>query len=227
MIEEWDDLKFWQTGEWQVIQERLDDLKKAKKVICPKRESMFLALDKTPFKECTVAILGQDPYPDPKFATGLAFSIPEQFQKKDFPITLKEIYSELSNDLRLDDMKSLYHISTGCLDRWAEQGVLLWNVIPTCTATKSKSHDWPEYKLLTQEIIEELSRKPVVFAFLGGMAREFVKYVDQDESFVIEASHPSPRGSRFSDTPFKGCRLFSKINDRLAALGLGKIDWRL
>src|SRR3990167_9104952 len=93
----WEDLNFWRSGEWQVIEERLDTLDKDRIIYTPKREDMFNALDATPFEKVKVVILGQDPYPDPKLATGLAFSIPKNVKK--FPPTLENIFHEYYNDL--------------------------------------------------------------------------------------------------------------------------------
>src|SRR5690348_8464737 len=99
MISHWDELTYWNTGEWDVVQERLDDLEKAHVSYNPKREDLFRALDLTPFETVRVCILGQDPYPTSKHATGLAFSIPKTI--KPYPATLHSIFQEYSSDLSL------------------------------------------------------------------------------------------------------------------------------
>jgi uracil-DNA glycosylase len=225
MIETWEDLNYWSTGEWQVVQERLDDLEKAHVSYNPKREDLFRALDLTPFKEVRVCFLGQDPYPNRGDATGLAFSIPLRNNKPDavkFPATLYSIFQEYSRDL------SLPTPTGGDLSSWAKQGVLLWNVIPSCKAGSPLSHWWPEWFLLTQEILTNLSEKGgVIFVFFGAKAREFAKYVDADKNSVIHTSHPSPRGSLNSKSPFVGSRIFSTVNGALCQRGLYPINWRL
>lgn len=218
MLQKWDDLSFWSSGEWDVVQEHLDDLSKEGVQYCPKREDLFAALDATPFDKVKVVILGQDPYPDPKYATGLAFSIPKK--EKDFPPTLKTIFKELESDL---DCASP---AAGDLSLWAEQGVLLWNVIPSCTVGHSLSHDWPEWDCLTAEILGALGTKDVVYAALGSRARDAAKYINPWDN-VIFTSHPSPRGNLKSNNPFSGSKLFSKINSHLKELGKDTIEWRL
>ncbi len=220
MITTWDEMEFWDTGEWQVMEERLDDLDKAKVVYNPERDKLFAALDASPFLQTRVAILGQDPYPNHKDATGIAFSVPP---KRKLPPTLVSIFNEYHDDLGLPVPTS------GSLTSWTEQGVLLWNVIPTCEANKSLSHEgWFEWRYLTDEIIKVLCERNVkpVLVFLGGRARSFVKEVPQGIK-VIETSHPSPRGSLNSKVPFTGSRIFSRINDALCELDQEPINWRL
>jgi uracil-DNA glycosylase len=223
----WDDLSYWQSGEWQVVQERLDDIEKEGFLFNPKRELMFAALEATPFDKVKVVIYGQDPYPDRNFASGLAFSIPNGSCPKGLalPPTLDSIFLEYVSDLHHP-----YPIRTELLG-WAGQGVLLWNAIPSCEWRKSMSHDWPEWALLTQEITQRLSddRSNIVFAFLGGVARRYVKYVKEDlGNTVLEFSHPIPRASLRSTQPFRGSRLFSRINAALVQKhGTDPIDWKL
>src|SRR5258705_6619195 len=98
MIYPWK-LNFWQTGEWQVCNERLKDLEKAGIQFNPKRDLLFDALRRTPIGEVRVAIIGQDPYPQAKYCTGRAFAIPTHFRRADFPPTLNTIFREYCSDL--------------------------------------------------------------------------------------------------------------------------------
>lgn len=211
MIEDWDDLKFWDSKAWEDIQPKLVDCN-------PSKENLFRALDLTPFDKVKCLIVGQDPYPDPQYATGVAFSIPKDV--RGYPPTLTSIIREYCTDLHYN------RPAHGCLEHWCKEGVLLWNAYPSCKKWKSLSHYWEEWASLTREIIQELSlRKDVVFVFTGAKAREFVEYA---EGFVIQTSHPSPRGSINSKSPFFGSRIFTKVNDILVQeLGVDPIDWYL
>lgn len=214
----WPFLKYWNSGECQVIEERLRDLTLKKIAWCPGKTNLFRSLSLCPFDSVRCVLVGQDPYPDPKFATGVAFSIPPT--EKTIPPTLAMMVKELQTDL------PSFTIENGDLTPWCAQGVLLWNVIPSCTGWISKSHHWPEYEYLTKEIFELLSPKGVVFAFLGSTAREYEKYV-QVPSVSLHTSHPSPRGHIHAQSPFLGSRLFSTININLVKLGKEPIEWRL
>jgi uracil-DNA glycosylase len=214
VIKTWEELKWWTSGECQVIEERLNDLDKAGIVYCPARESLCRSLELTPLEETKVCIIGQDPYPEAKFATGIAFSIPSGYRK--FPPTLNLIYQELLNDLKISR-------KSGSLEDWCKQSILLWNAIPSCLVGKSLSHDWDEYSYLTREIVQTLAEKGIVFAFLGSVARRYAPLVGEG-NVVIETGHPSPRGN-MSRTPFTGSRIFSRINAGLVELGYETIHW--
>ncbi len=221
MIYPWK-LKYWTTGEWQVVNERLHDMEKSHEVYNPSRRNLFKALQTLKPEDCKVAIIGQDPYPQPRFATGYAFSIPDGVEEADYPPTLNTIFKEYKSDLH-------YELpSSGNLERWRDRGVLLWNAIPSCQANRSLSHDWDEWSYLTREVITKLSDMGgVVFAFLGSVARRYIEDVDLSKNSIVVTSHPSPRGSINSRNPFLGSRIFTTINDKIADLGGQPIDWRL
>lgn len=224
-IKGWD-LDYFNSGEWQVIDERLGALEKTNRSIGldgfnPGRQSLFKALQLIPESEVKIAIIGQDPYPASAFATGVAFSIPKSISPSGFPPTLQTLLKEYSSDLGYDIP------SSGDLSEWSSRGVLLWNAIPSCLPGKSLSHDWTEYSYLTGEIVRRLSARGIVFAFLGQVARRYVDLVDLRNNEVLVTSHPSPRGSIKSKSPFVGSRIFSTINDKLVNNGQAKIDWKL
>lgn len=214
-------LNYFKSGEWQVCDERLRDLDAAGTEWSPGRYHLFLNLKRVSVSDCRVCIVGQDPYPRRRYATGHAFSIPAEFGPADYPPTLRELFGEYRRDLG-------YPIPpNGNLQRWVDEGVLLWNAIPSCTNGASLSHDWDEYVPLNREVLGRLSDKGIVFAFLGGVAKRYVEVVNPLNNRIITTSHPSPRGSRNSRVPFNGSRLFSTINDKLNELGLDPIEWRL
>lgn len=217
-METWEDLKFWDSSRWTVIQDRLTGLDRIGKLYCPQRQNLFKALDVVEFKNVRVAIVGQDPYPNRHHATGVAFAVPSDVDP--LPPTLSNILKEYLTDLGHPIPRN------PDLLKWCEQGVLLWNAIPSCSINIPLSHGWLEWTFLTSEIITELSKRGVVFAFLGATAREYKKFVSPNSKY-IETSHPSPRGSLNSKTPFIGSRLFSTINDRLCQLKKEPVDWRL
>lgn len=219
MIYPWK-LPYWQSGEWQVCNERLSDLTKAHIGWNPGRGNLFRPLRTLSPEAVRVCIIAQDPYPQPGYCTGSAFSIPSTFDRTEYPPTLRTIFDEYSADLGHPVPNA------GDLSRWEVQGVLLWNAVPTCRSGVSLSHDWPEWLELTKQIIERLNQRGVVFAFLGAVAKRYLEYVDLTNSEVITTSHPSPRGN-MSSKPFSGSRLFSTINDKLNSQGLPVIDWKL
>ncbi len=234
-IDTWEDLDFWRSKEWEDVQTRLDRLDMERTFYCPGRSNLFASLDLTPFEQVKVAIIGQDPYPNPQYSTGLAFSTPKDcINRKEYPFppTLVNIFKELHNDLHYEyfdkeGKKSIFPKS-GNLEPWVEQGVLLWNAIPTCLQFLSLSHlHWQEWRSLTIEVITRLNRKGICFVLCGGIARELTEFVNEDYSDLIEVSHPSPRGFCSGEHPFSGSRVFSRVNAFLAKDKLDPIDWKL
>lgn len=223
-------LNWWKSGEYQVIQERLRDLDKLKIRWNPDRKIIFEALKLTKPEDVRVVIIGQDPYPQSKYCTGVAFSIPENCDM--YPATLVNIFDEYTADLGYPEPQS------GSLLPWVEQGVLLWNVYPTCSEKASLSHHWEEYKYLTWEILDKLSEQLCVIVTLGGQARSILREKDYETFEVLSYSHPAPLGARKGKDHFsaiwkdgekvsEGCRMFSTINGKLRELNLDTIKWRL
>jgi uracil-DNA glycosylase len=215
----WYQMKFWESGEWQKIQEDLDALDTKKILYCPGYDRLFAALDATSFGEVKVAIIGQDPYPNIEHATGIAFDVPSS--AKTVPATLGNIFTEYCADLHYP-----YPTSTSLVP-WTKQGVLLWNAIPTCLVNNPGSHHgWTEWTWLTKEIVEVLDTKGVVLVFMGGIARSYVQYVKNTK--YLEYTHPSPRGQmKKGGYRFLGSRMFTTINDKLNELKLGSVYWKL
>ena len=65
--------------------------------VLPEREWVFAALEATPPDTVQAVILGQDPYPNRKHATGLAFSVPADLEGP-LPPSLRRIRAELQSD---------------------------------------------------------------------------------------------------------------------------------
>ena len=236
-------LDYWQSKEFLDVQDKLDRLEEDCIPYNPPRSDLFRALELTRLDSVNVAIIGQDPYPDPRYATGVAFSSQRGLKAEEFtipspiravssiPSSLHTIYREYNRDL------SLPFPSHGCLEGWCDQGVLLWNATPTIEIKRSgyvwESYThrfWPEWPPLTQEIIERLSAKGCgVFAFLGSKAREYSKYVDTGDGYntTLFYTHPSPLAQANTNRPFVGSRFFTTINNTLLHYCKEPIDWRL
>lgn len=213
----WSELKYWSSPEWKTVEERLDALDAAKLPYNPGRRDLFSALDAVPLHKVTAVILGQDPYPDQRYATGIAFAVPDHILPAESPASLRTVFREYCADLH-------YSFPETCgLTPWIKQGVLLWNVYPSCVTGQPGSHHWDEWYTLTREIVETLdARGNIVFTLLGQHARSLSRYIVGSK--VIETSHPSPLGARKG---FLGSRIFTTINTKLHELNQTPIEWRL
>lgn len=194
---------------WQKVEEEYEVEK-----CFPPKDQIFRALDLTPFGEVKVVIIGQDPYHNDSQANGLCFSVSEKVKA---PPSLKNIFTELKNDLGIDRSKKE-------LDDWAEQGVLLLNATLTVKAHEPNSHKNLGWEAFTDFIIKEISDKKekVVFVLWGAFAQKKASLIDETKHFILRSAHPSPfsvyRG-------FYGSKPFSKINDYLQSKNSEPISW--
>lgn len=184
------------------------------RVIYPKGQLIFNAFNSTPFDKVKVVIIGQDPYHGPGQAHGLSFSVPDGIK---FPPSLVNIFKELNTDLGLEPPKS------GCLDRWAAQGVFLLNAILTVRAGEAASHSKIGWATFTDAVIKKISEKQegIVFLLWGNFAKGKKELIDSSRHYILEAAHPSP----LAGGAFFGCRHFSKTNEILTKIGKEPIKW--
>lgn len=188
--------------------------------VLPEHNSIFKALELTDFDQVRVVILGQDPYPTPGNAMGLAFSVKPNIA---VPRSLQNIYTERYHDLGLPPVDS------GDLTEWARHGVLLLNTSLTVEANNSDSHKDIGWETFTDGVIEALvadkSRKqPLVFILWGSHAQSKLPMIPKrDDILIIKSSHPSPFSATIS---FFGSYPFSRANHFLTEHGSDPIDWR-
>lgn len=161
-----------------------------------------------------VLILGQDPYPNPKYSVGLAFSISKS--ETVIPPSLRNIFKELNTDMGADIPKS------GDLSPWADQGVVLLNRTMTCRSGESNSHVDIGWRAFTDACVEKLAATGAVAILWGNNAKECSKYFATDK--LITAPHPSPLSAHRG---FFGSKPFSRANAALMAAGKDPIDWSL
>lgn len=187
------------------------------KVIYPAESERFTALNKTPFEQIRVVILGQDPYHGEGQAHGLSFSVKPNVK---VPPSLVNIYKELEMDLGISPAQH------GFLEQWAEQGVLLLNSVLTVEASKAGSHQNKGWEIFTDKIIELINKEHqgVVFMLWGSYAQKKGVHIDRDKHCVLESVHPSPLSAYRG---FLGCQHFSKANDYLVSVGKEPIKWAL
>jgi uracil-DNA glycosylase len=185
--------------------------------VYPPHDEVFAALHQTSHAEVKAVILGQDPYHGPGQAHGLCFSVRPGVA---VPPSLRNITKELASDLGVPAPKH------GCLDSWADQGVLLLNTTLTVRAHQAASHQKHGWETFTDEVIRTVAAKDqrVVFILWGGAARRKKGLIDQTRHTVIESAHPSPLSAH---NGFFGSRPFSRTNAALEAAGRTPIDWSI
>lgn len=210
----------------QALRGFLLEQKQARKVVFPRGEDIFAALDLTPPEQVKVVIIGQDPYHGPRQAHGLCFSVQSGVTE---PPSLLNIFREIEQDMRDDAIpggNSNGHFvrGKGCLTPWARQGVLLLNAVLTVERGRAGSHQGRGWERFTDRIVAELNERceGLVFMLWGSYAQKKGASIDRHRHLVLSAPHPSPLSA---NRGFFGCRHFSQANRYLAAQGKTPINW--
>ena len=204
--EAWANLPFF-TSHWPALRDRL--------ARAPEWQPAdpFRALRLTPRDKTSVVILGQDPYPTPGRATGLAFSFPKGERPRH---SLKNILIELATDTGQTK-------ADGDLTAWADQGVLLLNTALTVPLLQANGHKgWGWEPLITQILTALAADGPKAFLLWGAPAQALCARLPRNGHLFLQSPHPSPLSAHRG---FFGSRPFSATNRWLMAQGQTPIDW--
>ncbi len=183
--------------------------------IFPPRHLIFNALQRCALNRVKVVIIGQDPYHDVGQAHGLCFSVNDGVK---IPPSLVNIFKEIERDLAIAPPTS------GNLERWAEQGVLMLNAVLTVEAHKAASHSKKGWEKFTDAIIKAVADNNigVVYMLWGKYAQSKCAMVDPAKNLILQSVHPSPLSAYRG---FLGCSHFSQTNAYLAQRGESPIEW--
>lgn len=175
------------------------------KTIYPADENIFNALNSTPLNKVKVVILGQDPYHGPNQAHGLAFSVPEGVK---IPPSLMNIFKELHASTGLP------YPQHGCLQHWADSGILLLNATLTVEAGKAGSHQNKGWETFTDAVIKAVNdhQENITFMLWGNYAQKKGAMIDPQKHKILKAPHPSPLSAHRG---FIGCGHFNQIDTKL------------
>ena len=183
--------------------------------VLPEGKHLFEIFNRCGFDQVKVVILGQDPYPTPGQYYGVCFSVPEGVP---IPASLQNIFQEIHHEFGTSIP------SSGCLDRWVEQGVFPMNSVLTVRAYQTGSHRNQGWETFTDAVIKKLSdeRNHIVFMLWGSYAKAKAHLIDSKRHLILTSTHPSPRSAEYG---FLGCGHFIKANDYLKQNGCGEIIW--
>jgi uracil-DNA glycosylase len=183
--------------------------------VYPPTSLVFNAFNKCSFEGLKVVIIGQDPYHGSGQAHGLAFSVPDGVK---LPPSLKNIFKELNADVGTQVPTS------GNLEHWASQGVLLLNATLTVRAQSAGSHQKQGWEEFTDAVIRMLNQEKtdLVFLLWGAYAQKKGSMIDSNKHCILKAPHPSPFSAH---TGFLGCGHFSASNAYLKSKGKQEIQW--
>jgi uracil-DNA glycosylase len=183
----------------------------------PPKELIFAAFDHCHFEDLKVVIIGQDPYHGDGEANGLCFSVNDGVR---IPPSLRNVFRELN-----DDFGTVFLPTSGNLEHWAAQGVLLLNAALSVRIDSPNSHKHLKWNLFTDAVIQKISNENqnVVFLLWGSFAKKKVSKIDRTKHLVLESGHPSPMIA--NQGKWFGNKHFSETNFYLKSKGKAEIDW--
>ena len=187
----------------------------------PAPDRVFAALS-MPLADVRVLIVGQDPYPTPGHAIGLAFAVDRAVRP--LPRSLANILTELEADVGVAGP------AHGDLSAWVQQGVMLLNRVLTVGHGAPGSHRGEGWEEVTDAVIDALladrarRAQPLVALLWGRDAQALEVRLREGGAHVLAAPHPSPLSAQRG---FFGSRPFSRTNALLETLGDEPIDWQL
>lgn len=213
----WTDLNFFQSTKFKQILTFLNKERETK-IILPDKDNIFKAFELTALEDVKVVILGQDPYPTPGHAMGLAFSVPNGTNP--LPPSLKNIFKEINEEYDLHHT----HYHNPDLTRWAQQGVLLLNTSLTVVAGMPNSHQDIGWSVLITDVLQAINeyKTNVVFILWGNNARKKAMFIDQNKHLILQSAHPSPLSAHQG---FFGSQCFSDTNKYLQEHNKEPIRW--
>ena len=151
---------------WREIVD-LDRLRQISKEIgsdfIPDPKLIFRSVECAP-SDVKVVIVGQDPYPTPGYATGLAFSVSPQVTK--LPASLKNIFTEYVSDTGFG------FPANGDLSNWADNGVALMNSSLTLNLDNKSEHLKIGWQRITSAALDVLASHGAVAILWGSHAQK-------------------------------------------------------
>jgi len=183
----------------------------------PPKELIFSAFEQFDFQETKVVIIGQDPYHGTGEANGLCFSVNDGVA---IPPSLKNIFTEINSEY-----DRILFPTSGNLERWAKQGVLLLNAGLTVRKDEANSHKHLKWNVFIDAVIDLINQKSenVVFLLWGSFAQKKGKLINREKHLVLESGHPSPlsanRGMWFGNNHFR------LTNEYLKLKGQIEVEW--
>ncbi len=183
----------------------------------PPKELIFNAFEQFDFEETKIVIIGQDPYHGTGEANGLCFSVNDGVA---IPPSLKNIFTEINSEY-----DRILFPTSGNLERWSKQGVLLLNAGLTVRKDAANSHKHLKWNLFTDAVIQLLNDNCTYLVFLlwGSFAQKKGTMISREKHLVLESGHPSPlsanRGFWFGNNHFK------LANDYLLNNKKKEIEW--
>lgn len=183
-----------------------------KEVVYPIKKNVFRAFKECPLDNLRVVMVGQDPYPQAGYATGLLFANPENTN----PVSpsLKLVMDRIYKDFYLSNPQDFHFDIT--MKSWANQGILLLNSSLTVKAGIPGSHSKFWFPFMREFLYNlSISNCGLIYLLFGNEAQLLQPYINPKSSHILTYKHPAYFARIGSEMKCDG---FIKINHLLTQM---------
>jgi uracil-DNA glycosylase len=219
----WEDLLkgFLLSSDFQNIIQYLVDENEAGRRFTPVLKQAFRAFEECHLDKTKVVFIGQDPYPHPLSADGIAFSC-GNLKKPE--VSLKYMLNAVTNTVDFNDQDSVPEPDKFDLSRWSKQGILMLNSALTTQVSQvgKHTHIW---KPFIEYLIDMLNFKQsgLIWVLLGKQAQSFEPLIGEHH-VVFKTTHPAY--AAYIRAPKWECDdIYNKVNQQLIEFKKDKILW--
>jgi uracil-DNA glycosylase len=187
----------------------------------PALKQVFRAFEECPLSTVKVVIIGQDPYPQPLVADGVAFSCSNTNKAE---ASLKYILKAVEQTVLPENQATTSEEDVFNLDRWSKQGVLMLNSALTTEVGKAGKHV-DIWKPFMGYLIDMLNWREsgLIFGLMGKQAQGFEDIISESH-VVFKSTHPA-YAAYMKQSNWDCNDIFNKINVQLIDFKKEKILW--
>jgi uracil-DNA glycosylase len=187
----------------------------------PAFKQLFRAFEECPVDKVKVIMIGQDPYPQPLVADGIAFSCSNTNKAE---VSLRYMKTAIEMTVPFEDKDILDETTENDLVRLSHQGVLMLNSALTTEVTKVGKHV-NAWKPFMEYLIDSLNfqQAGLIWVLMGKQAQQYEALIGEHHT-VLKCTHPAYAAYIKSHT--WDCNdIFNKINQQLLDYKKEKIKW--
>lgn len=187
----------------------------------PALKQLFRAFEECPLNKLKVVIIGQDPYPQPLVADGIAFSCSNTNKPE---ASLRYIRGAIESTVPFEDKDVIDETTENDLVRWSHQGILMLNSALTTEVSKVGKHV-EIWKPFMEYLIDMLNfqQSGLIFVLMGKQAQQYEALIG-DHHTVLKSTHPAY--AAYMKTLLWDCNdIFNKVNHQLLEYKKEKIKW--
>jgi uracil-DNA glycosylase len=210
-----------QSDDFQKIIEFLISQNAEGKRFTPSLKQLFTAFELCPVDKLKVIMLGQDPYPQPFVADGIAFSCGNTKKPE---ASLRYILGAIEKDVPFADQDATDADTRYDLSRWSRQGILSINTALTTELTKAGKHTgiWVSFMEYLIDMIN-FNQSGLIWVLMGKQAQEYQSLIG-DHHKVLTCTHPA-YAAYMKAKEWDCNNVFNKINSQLVDYNKEKIRW--